>query len=67
MNNSLPDKLSTLCDSIFQKAVDEAIEHHRINNCEIAVGDDDGNVRVIQPKDITPLAEKIRQREAQST
>lgn len=30
MNNSIPDKLSTICDSLFQKAIDEAIEQHRI-------------------------------------
>jgi hypothetical protein len=31
MNNFIPERLSTLCDPIFKKAVDEAIEQHRLN------------------------------------
>lgn len=67
MNNPISDKLSTLIDSIFQEAVEEAIEQHRINGNAIAVSDDDGNVIEIQPTDITPLAEKLKQRQQQQT
>lgn len=28
MNNFIFERLSTLCDSIFQQAIDEAIEQH---------------------------------------
>jgi hypothetical protein len=31
MNNFIPERLSTLCDPIFEQAVDEAIEQHRLN------------------------------------
>lgn len=67
MNNSLPDKLSTLCDPAFQEAIDKTIEQHRLNGNEIAVSDRKGNVLVIQPKDIIPLAEKVKQRQNCST
>ena len=63
MSNPIPDKLSTLADSIFQEAVDEAIEQHRSLGQAIAVSDDDGNVIEIQPTNITPLAEKLKQRQ----
>jgi hypothetical protein len=63
MNNSIPDKLSTLFDPLVEKAVDEAIEQHRLNGQAIAQSDDNGNVIIIQPEDIIPLAEKIRQRQ----
>lgn len=66
MTNPIPDKLSTLFDPIFQEAVDEAIEQHRLNGYAIAQCDDDGNVIEIQPEDITPLAEKLQQRQQQN-
>ena len=65
MTNSIPDKLSTLFDPIFQEAVDEAIEQHRLNGHAIAQCDEDGNVIEIQSEDITPLAEKLKQRQQQ--
>ena len=67
MSNSIPDKLSTLCDSLFQQAVDEAIEQHRLNGNAIAVSDDYRNVIEIPPEDITPLSEKLKQRQATQT
>lgn len=67
MTNSIPDKLSTLFDPLFQQAVDEAIEQHRLNGHAIAQCDDDGNVIEIQPEDITPLAQKQKQRQQQSS
>jgi maltodextrin utilization protein YvdJ len=63
MNNFIPERLSTLCDSIFEQAVNEAIEQHRLNGKAIAQSDSDGNVVIIQPEDIIPLAEKLQQRE----
>ena len=48
---------------LFQKAVDEAIEQHRLNGHAIAQSDEQGNVIEIQPEDITPLAEKLTQSE----
>jgi hypothetical protein len=63
MTNYLPDQLSTICDSLFLTAVDEAIEQHRLNGIAIAQSDDDGNPIIIQPQDITPLADKLKQRE----
>jgi maltodextrin utilization protein YvdJ len=63
MNNFIPERLSTLCDSIFEQAIDEAIEQHRLNGNAIAQSDSDGNVVIIQPEDIIPLAEKLQQRE----
>ena len=62
MNDSTPDKLSTLFDSIFQEAVDEAIEQHRLNGEAIAVSEND-QVKIIPPEEITPLADKLKQRE----
>ncbi len=67
MSNSIPDKLSTLCDSLFQQAVDEAIEQHRLNGNAIAVSDDYRKVIEIPPEDITPLSEKLKQRQATQT
>lgn len=64
MNNSIPDKLSTICDSLFQKAVDEAIEQHRIKGESIAISEN-GKVKIVPPEEITPLADKLKQREAQ--
>ena len=63
MTNPIPDKLSTLFDSIAQEAVDEAIEQHRALGHAIAQSDENGNVIEIQPEDITPLAEKLKQRQ----
>jgi hypothetical protein len=63
MNNFIPERLSTLCDPIFEQAVDEAIEQHRLNGNAIAQSDDDGNVVIIQPEDIIPLADKLQKRE----
>ncbi len=64
MNNSIPDKLSTICDSLFPKAVDEAIEQHRIKGESIAVSEN-GKVKILPPEEITPLADKLKQRAAQ--
>ena len=63
MNNSLPDKLSTLCDPLFQKAVDEALEQHRIRGESIAISVQ-GKVKIVTPEEITPLADKLQQRAA---
>ena len=63
MNNSIRDKLSTICDPLFQKAVDEAIEQHRINGESIAQGEN-GKVKIVNSEEIIPLAEKLKQREA---
>ena len=65
MTNPIPDKLSTLFDSIAQEAVDQAIEQHRLNGHAIAQSDENGNVIEIQPEDIIPLAEKLKQRQQQ--
>ena len=67
MSNPIPDKLSTLVDSMFQEAVDSAIEQHRTQGNAIAQTDEHGNVIEIQPADITPLAEKLEQRQQQPT
>ncbi|MBW4534271.1 MAG: AAA family ATPase [Pleurocapsa minor HA4230-MV1] len=37
-----------------------------VDAAAIAQCDDDGNVIIIQPEDITPLAEKIKQRQGQT-
>ena len=66
MSNPIPDKLSTLADSIFQEAVDKAIEQHRTLGHAIAKSNDDGNVIEIQPEDITPLTQKLKQRQQQT-
>lgn len=66
MTNPIPNKLSTLCDSLFQEATDEAIEQHRLNGHAIAQTDKYGNVIEIQPEDIPPLSEKLKQRTQQS-
>lgn len=63
MNNSIPDKLSAICDPLFQKAVDEAIEQHRIKGKSIAQGEN-GKVKIVNSEDITSLSEKLKQREA---
>ena len=46
---------------IFQEAVDEAIEQHRLNGQAIAVSDEQGLAIEIQPENITPLAQKRKQ------
>ncbi|MEM7557037.1 MAG: hypothetical protein AAF378_23695 [Cyanobacteria bacterium P01_A01_bin.84] len=60
MNNSIPDKLSTICDPLFEKAVDEAVEQHRIKGKSIAVGVN-GKVKIVTPQEIIPLSEKLKQ------
>ena len=62
MSTPTPNKLSTLFDPIFQQAVDEAVEQHRLNGHAIAQCDENGNVIEIQSEDITPLADKLKQR-----
>lgn len=54
-----PENISAL----FQKAVDEAIEQHRIKGESIAVSVQ-GKVKIVPPEEITPLADKLKQREA---
>ena len=49
---------------LFQKAVDEALEQHRIKGESIAVSEN-GRVKIIPPEEITPLADKLKQRAAQ--
>lgn len=55
-----PENISKL----FQKAVDESIEQHRIKGKSIALGKS-GKVKIIPAEEITPLAEKLKQRSAQ--
>ncbi len=55
-----PENISAL----FQKAVDEAIEQHRIKGESIAISEN-GKVKIVPPEEITPLADKLKQREAQ--
>ena len=62
MNDSTPDKLSTLFDSIFEEAVDEAIEQHRLKGEAIAVSEN-GKVKIIPPEEIRPLKDKLKERE----
>ena len=64
MNHNTDDRLSTKLNPLVQKAVDEAIEQHRIKGESIAIGEN-GKVKIVSPEEITPLAEKLRQREAQ--
>ena len=54
-----PENISAL----FQKAVDEAIEQHRIKGESIAVSVQ-GKVKIVPPEEITPLADKLKQRKA---
>lgn len=65
MKNIIHDhnRLSSRFGSLPQIAADEIIEQHRINGQAIAQSDDHGNVKVIQPENITPLAEKVKQRQ----
>lgn len=64
MNNSLPEKLSTICDSLFQKVVDEAIEQHRIKGeaTRASAVSENGKVKIVPPEEITPLANKLKER-----
>ena len=41
--------------------MDEAIEQHRLNGEAIAVSEN-GKVKIIPPEEITPLADKLKQR-----
>ena len=63
MNNQIPDKLSTICDSLFEKAVDEAIEQHRIHGEAIAISQE-GKVKIVPAEEIPTMTEKLRQRKA---
>ena len=63
MNHNVDDRLSTKLNSLVQKAVDEAIEQHRIKGESIAVSVR-GKVKIVPPEEITPIADKLKQREA---
>ncbi len=63
MNQNNDDRLSTKLNPLVQKAVDEALEQHRIKGESIAVSEN-GRVKIIPPEEITPLADKLKQREA---
>lgn len=52
---------------LFQEAVDEAIEQHRLNGQAIAQCDPHGKIIEVQPEDIIPLAEKLQQRQQQAS
>lgn len=65
-HNSQDNKLSSRFGSLPQEAIDEAIEQHRLNGQAIAQADEHGNVIEIQPEDIPPLSEKLKQRQQQS-
>lgn len=43
---------------LFQKAVDKAVEQHRINGESIAVSEN-GEVKIISSQDLISLSEKI--------
>ena len=57
--NFSPENVS----KVFQHAVDEVIEQHRLKGQAIAVSDEQGNPIEVQPQDITPLAQKQEQRQ----
>lgn len=63
IHHSQNNRLSVRFASIAQKAVDNAIEQHRLNGYAISVSDDLGNVIEIQPEDIIPLADKLQKRQ----
>jgi uncharacterized Fe-S center protein len=58
--NFSPDNIGKL----FQQAVDEAIEQHRIKGESIAISEN-GKVKIISPEKITPLVDKLKKRKAQ--
>ncbi len=64
MKQNTDDRLSTKLNHLVQKAVDKAIEQHRIKGESIAVSEND-KVKIIPPEEITPLADKLKQRAAQ--
>ena len=64
MTQNSDDRLSTKLNHLVQKAVDEAIEQHRIRGEEIAISEN-GKVKIVSPEEITPLADKLKQRSAQ--
>ena len=66
-NQPTNNSLSARFGSLPQEAVDEAIEQHRLNGHAIAQCDEHGNVVEIQPKDIIPLAEKLKQRQQKTS
>jgi hypothetical protein len=49
-----PENIGKLC----QKAVDEAIERHRIKGESLAISEH-GKVKIVPPEDIIPLADKL--------
>ena len=63
MNHNIDDRLSTKLNPLVQKAVDEAIEQHRIKGELIAVSVR-SKVKIVPPEEITPLADKLKQRAA---
>ena len=64
MKQNIDDRLSTKLNSLVQKAVDKAIEQHRIKGESIAISEN-GKVKIVPPEEITPLADKLKQRAAQ--
>ena len=58
--NFSPDNIGKL----FQQAVDEAIEQHRIKGESIAISEN-GKVKIIPPEEITPLVDKLKKRKLQ--
>jgi non-homologous end joining protein Ku len=58
--NFSPDNIGKL----FQQAVDEAIEQHRIKGESIAISEN-GKVKIIPPEKITPLADKLKKSKVQ--
>ena len=63
MNYNTDDRLSTKLNHLVQKAVDEAIEQHRIKGESIAISEN-GKIKIVPPEEITPLADKLKQRAA---
>lgn len=57
--NFSPDNIGKL----FQQAVDEAIEQHRIKGESIAISEK-GKVKIVPPEKITPLEDKLKKRKA---
>ncbi|WP_319420526.1 hypothetical protein [Pleurocapsa sp. FMAR1] len=55
--NFSPDNI----EKLFQQAVDEAIEQHRIKGESIAISEN-GKVKIVTPEEITPLKDKLRKR-----
>jgi hypothetical protein len=64
MKHNIDDRLSTKLNFLVQKAVDEAIEQHRIKGESIAISEN-GKVKIVLPEEIIPLADKLKHRKAQ--